>query len=106
MQPLLTHATLMACPHGGRLSFAATGPRVFASGAAILTADAVASITGCPVPLPATCVTAQWSAGSARVLVGGRPVLLSGSAGSCRSASSISQGPVGIGTGSARVFGI
>jgi len=105
MQPFLTNASLMSCPHGGGLALRENGARVLSSGAAILTVDAVASIESCPVPLPATCVTARWSAGS-RVFIGGRPALLAGNPGVCRSASDAPQGPVGIVSDSARVFGV
>lgn len=106
MQPILTNATSMLCPHGGRIAVAERGARVFAAGTAILTVDAVALIEDCARPMPGTCVTARWSAGSTRVFIGGQPALLAGSPGLCCAASDAPQGPVGIGTANARVFAL
>lgn len=87
------------CPHGGGLADIIPGsPRVKVSQRPVATAsDAFPIRTGCPFtapgPKPQPCVRVQWVVTSARVRVGGQPVILKDSTGICFSADSIPQGP-------------
>lgn len=84
--PLLTSAASVVCPHGGQASPAGVATRVLVGGLPAVRVGDPCLVTGCPNP-PAQggpCTTATWTAGAARVLVGGAPVLLAGSQAVCQ----------------------
>lgn len=90
----------ITCPHGGRAVQVTPHSRVLVSGEPALLMDAGFHIAGCPFEVstpdgaaPQPCVRVLWSVPAARVLVSGRPVIVSTSAGSCVSAELLSQGP-------------
>lgn len=102
--PILTVADVVTCPHGGRVAMASTSPRVLVAGAPVLTLDARGAVQGCPLPLPATCVSVQWHGGASRVLASGRPVLLRTSAALAIAATGAPNGPPVIAAGQSRVL--
>lgn len=96
----LTTASVLHCPHGGRVMIASSYPQAGASGSPIATVGDVFTIAGCPhhvfpgVLLPSPCVTVQWVVWDTVMRVNGNPTLSEGSAGLCLSAARIPQGTV------------
>ncbi|WP_151769746.1 hypothetical protein [Streptomyces abyssomicinicus] len=94
---LLAADAVIGCPHGGRVTPAATpsgGVRV--AGAVVATAAHGYLVTGCPHTVdgvPSPCVSVRWTAHGGGVTVDGEPVLLDTSAAECLSAAFLSQGP-------------
>ena len=78
-------ATVM-CVHGGQAMPTSPNPRVLVSGQPVATQPAPYAIAGCPFmtgPTPTPCVMGQWLTASARILVGGVPVVLFDSQSMC-----------------------
>ena len=97
--PLLTTAATVMCPHGGSARLIPSYLRV-RSGAPVTPLNTTTTITGCPFQVPAgpamkpqPCVRVQWTIGTLRVRVGGKPSLARTSVGICFSAEGIPQGP-------------
>ena len=70
---------VVTCMHGGQAQPVAPNPRVLVSGMPVSTLLTPYVVAGCPFVTPGgngPCVSAQWVAGSARVLVGGAPVVV------------------------------
>lgn len=110
MSGFLYHVGATAiCPHGGQVSVIPTSPRVFVGGQPVATMGDQYLIGGCaftiPGPKPQPCVRVQWLVPAARVLAGGRPVLLQSSTGLCQSAEQIPQGPPSVVATQPRVRG-
>lgn len=97
------------CPHAGTVSTVSTNKRVFVGGQAVATAGDVTTVAGCPFQVPVLkaqpCVTVTWLAPAKRVFVNGQAALLKTSAGLCKSAEQIVQGPPSITVNQARVVG-
>lgn len=98
--PMLELGAVISCPHGGQVSPVSFGNRVRVEGMPALVAGDAYSVSGCPFAVPTPygakpqpCTEVLWSASAARVLVHGSPVLTATSAGQCRSADGVSQGP-------------
>jgi len=102
---LLHEGAMVLCAHGGQAIPISPSPSVFVSGQPVTTQPIPYSIIGCPFVPPTgngPCVTAQWLAGSTRVLVDGAPVLLQTSQATCIPTGT----PVGIVAVQTRVMGI
>lgn len=94
--PLLTTASTILCPHGGRAVLTTANARTTAQRLPVLLETDVHTVVGCPFtlpgPKPSPCVRIQWSAGSPRASVNGTPVLTQASLGLCYSPESAPQG--------------
>ena len=97
---LLGSGAQMTCPHGGRASAVSVNTRVLASGVPVSLVGDNFPIANCPYEVPGPsgstpqpCTEILWSAPAARVLVNGRPVLVTTSTGVCLSAEHIPAGP-------------
>lgn len=105
---LLTSATQATCPHGAPVSFVPTQTRVLADSAPVLLVSDQATIAGCPFTVsgaPSPCLTIQWLAPAARVMVTSTPVLLSTSIGLCLNLAAAPQGPAQLSSYQQRVRG-
>lgn len=99
------------CPHGGQITTAPGNPRVRVMQNPVATTADLSSVAACPFQIavpggtkPQPCVTVQWLAPAARVKAGAQPVLLQTSAGVCKSAEQIPQGPPTITVNQTRVI--
>lgn len=97
--PILHVGAVGSCPHGGQLSIAAGEPRVLLNGMPAATMADNYLVAGCPfqVPIgtgtkPQPCVRVQFTVPATRVLLNGKPAMLSTSPGLCQSAEQIPQG--------------
>ena len=96
----LTMASSLKCPHGAPVQITSANPMAMAGGAAIVTANDVFTVIGCPFqlptvpPTPSPCVTVKWSLGDLRVKSSQGPTLSQSSQGLCYSALQAPQGPV------------
>jgi hypothetical protein len=98
--PILDLDATIICPHGGQVSPVSNNTRVLVDGRPALQVSDSFPIVGCPFEGwildsagPQPCIQTVWTAPAARVLVNGRPVLLSTSTGQCLSAENNPQGP-------------
>ena len=69
---LLTSATQATCPHGAPVSFVPSQSSVLAERAPVLLVSDQATIAGCPFvvgTVASPCLTIQWLAPAARVMV-------------------------------------
>jgi hypothetical protein len=96
---ILDLGTQITCPHGGRASAITDNTRTLLDGMPALLVTDSFPIADCPFDGPAgdgaaprPCTSAIWTAPAARVLVGGRPVLVSTSTGQCLSAGHAPRG--------------
>jgi hypothetical protein len=97
---ILDLGAAITCPHGGQVSPVTDNTQVLVNGMPALLVSDSFPIVGCPFEAPRPhstgpqgCLQTMWSAPAARVLVTGRPVLVSTSTGQCLSAEHIPQGP-------------
>jgi len=96
---ILDLGAAITCPHGGQAVPVTDNTRVLVNGMPALLVSDGFPIVGCPLAPrphstgPQPCLQTMWSAPAARVLVNGRPVLVSTSTGQCLSAEHIPQGP-------------
>lgn len=96
----ITTASVLHCPHGGRVTIASSYPEAGASGSPIATVGDAFTIAGCPhhvfpgALLPSPCVTVRWIVADTVMRVNGHATLSEGSAGLCLSAAQIPQGAV------------
>ena len=84
--PVVHLGATVLCMHGGQAMPTAPNPRVLVSGQPVSTLAAPYVVAGCPFVPPGgngPCVTAQWVAGSTRVLVAGAPLVLQTSQAVC-----------------------
>jgi len=94
---VLTTASTLLCPHGGRVLATSTNALATAQGAALLLATDMLAVVGCPFavgPKSQPCVTVRWLGGSTQAAVGGTPMVLQSSVGLCFSAEQAPQGAV------------
>lgn len=98
--PILDLGAAVTCPHGGQAAPVTGNTRVLVDGMQALLIGDTFPVLGCPfeAPMPdgtrpQPCIDIVWSAPAARVVVNGRPVLVSTSTGQCLSAEHIPQGP-------------
>ena len=83
------------CPHGGQATLFTSNTRVSVDGAPALLVSDIHPVAGCPFtvgPKYSPCVRIEWSAGAARVNIGGTPVLVQTSLGRCLNAEGAVQG--------------
>lgn len=110
--PLFHVGAQAMCPHAGQISTITSNTRVLVSGQPVATMADTFPIAGCPfqVPVgpgtkPQPCVLVQWLAPATRVTVNGQPVILQTSAGLCKSAEQIPQGPPTVTVNQTRTIG-
>lgn len=93
---LLTTASTITCPHGGKLTLSSSNSKVFADGALVLLESDIHTVSGCPFTLPgpksSPCVRVEWSRGSSTASVNATPVLTQSSVGNCFSPEKAPQG--------------
>lgn len=88
MPGFLVHvgATVL-CSHAGQAQPTVPNPRVTVSGQPTVTITAPYVVAGCTLPPPPAangpCITAQWIAGSTRVLSNGQPLVVQSSQAIC-----------------------
>jgi hypothetical protein len=109
---LLTVASAVQCTHAATASVRTGNTRVSAGPDAVITAEDLHTVAGCPFTLPngkpQPCASITW-APATRVFVNGKPAVVqqTGSGqGMCRSAEQIPQGPPQIVSVQARVKGV
>ena len=75
---LVEQGATVLCSHGGQATPTAPNPRVRLGGASAVGLSAPWTVAGCPLPPSAggPCVTALWSAGTARVTSMGQPLVV------------------------------
>lgn len=78
--PIVHLAATVTCTHAGPATPTTPEPRVLVSGQPVVAVGSPYAVAGCGLTGSSTppCVSAQWVAGAARVLVGGRPVAVQG----------------------------
>ncbi|HEY8610110.1 MAG TPA: hypothetical protein VIL69_02325 [Roseomonas sp.] len=98
--PVLTTASTVQCPHGGRATLTTANALAMDNGAPLLLLTDTHVIAGCPfqIPIgtgtkPQPCVILRWTSGAVFTRVNGVPVLLQTSTGLCFSVEQIPQGP-------------
>ena len=108
MPPLLHVGAGAMCPHGGQVTAIPATPRVLVGGQPVVTVSDTFLIAGCAFTVPAKpqpCIKVQWFVPSLRVMVGGKPALLSTSSGLCQSAEQIPGGPPVVSVTQVRAMG-
>jgi len=91
----LTTASTVMCPHGGQAILMTSNAKVTAGGPQVLLESDVHVVAGCPFTVGTKyqpCVKIEWSAGAAKVSVGGIAPLVQSSIGQCKSAEGVVQG--------------
>ena len=92
---VLTTASAIQCPHGGRATLLTSNTQVKVDGALALLVSDTHPIVGCPFMIgtkPSPCIKITWSAGARQLTAGGTAVLVKNSIGKCLSAESAPQG--------------
>ena len=92
---LLTIASSIMCPHGGRAMLFTSNTKAMADGAPVLLESDVHPVVGCPFtigPKYSPCVTITWSGGASKAAVDGVPALVQSSIGMCKSPEGAPQG--------------
>ena len=98
MPHLLTTASTLLCPHGGRVQATTSNTIATAPDASafVLVESDVHAVVGCPFvlpgPKPSPCVRVEWTGGSATCDVDGVPALTAASVGQCKSPEGAPQG--------------
>jgi hypothetical protein len=95
---LLTTASSLQCPHGGKVTIASANAKAKAGVALALATDTFA-VVGCAFQIsgaPHPCVTVRWIAVNLHASVDGQPGLTEASAGLCLAADQAPQGPVSV----------
>jgi len=100
---LLTVATQMICPHGGKVVAVPKNAKAKAAGAFILLQSDTFTVVGCPFtlpgPKPSPCVMVRWLVADQKTKIGQTDATLSvSSVGICFSDAQLPQGPVVITT--------
>jgi hypothetical protein len=92
---LLTTASTIMCPHGGRATLFTSNRKGIASGTPALLKSDIHPVVGCPFTVGlkySPCVKIKWSAGAGRVTVNKTSVLVKTSIGKCFNAEGALQG--------------
>jgi len=109
MPALLTVASVVMCPHGGKATFTPSQARVSAAGSPVLLQTDSAAIAGCaftiPPSKPSPCTTIRWTVAAVRVKVNGAAVLHGSAVGLCNSPEQAPQGPPTVSATQPRVTG-
>jgi hypothetical protein len=106
--PLFHVGAQAICPHAGQVTTMSSNVRVKVSGQQVATLADQYLVAGCAFTLPAKpqpCLTVQWLAPAARVLVGRQPAILQTSSALCLSAEQLPQGPPSVLAAQPRVRG-
>jgi hypothetical protein len=107
---LLHVGATLKCPHGGQVLAIASNTRVRVEGQPVVTKTDTFTVTGCMYAMPNgilnPCVVVNWLVPATRVLVSGKPVLLSNSTGVCQSSDQTPQGPPNVVHSQVRVKGL
>ena len=94
MGPVLTTLSSVQCPHGGRALLTTSNASSHAAANMLLESDTHA-VVGCGFfigPKYSPCLTIAWAAGATALSVGGTPVLVKSSIGTCKNDSGAVQG--------------
>jgi hypothetical protein len=105
---ILNTSSIIMCPHGGQAVLFTSNARVLAGAAPALLESDIHPVVGCPFsvgPKYSPCVRIEWLAGAGSVSVGGTPVLLQTSVGTCMSAEGAPQGTAVIANTQVRASG-
>ncbi|GAA3357322.1 hypothetical protein [Saccharopolyspora gregorii] len=89
---LVTAATAVHCPHGGRIVAATAAASIRADGQTVRTTGETYAVLGCP-NLSGPCRTVRFTPRAGGLLVDGVPALLDDTDGQCFSADLRPQGP-------------
>ncbi|MEM9446419.1 MAG: hypothetical protein AAGA18_13830 [Verrucomicrobiota bacterium] len=95
MPKLLTTASTVMCPHGGKVVFSSSKSKVKASEASLLLENETHQVVGCPFTVGSKyspCVSVKWSGGASKVKVGKYALLTEASMGKCENAEKAFQG--------------
>lgn len=106
MASLLTTASQVMCPHGGRALLGTSNTRVTAAGAPVLLETDVHPVAGCPFTVGlkySPCVRIEWSAGTSLSDSDGTRFLNQSSIGKCLGAEGGTQGMAMVVQAQARV---
>ncbi|WP_137113310.1 hypothetical protein [Mesorhizobium sp. GR13] len=105
--PILTTASTILCPHGGRVVPTSPDGRALAMGQPTLAATGSFVVTGCPHAAPDgrpdPCATVHWVSSGSRVRAGGLPILTQISQGVATSARGTAAGTVMIAETQSRI---
>lgn len=95
--PALTTASVLTCPHGGKVTGVAGG-KLKAGGAPVLTDKDAFTIAGCAFTLPngkpSPCLSIEWKKVDLKPTVAGGATLSSASVGVCKADTGAPQGTV------------
>ena len=92
---ILTTASTIMCPHGGRATLFTSNRKAFAGDTPTLLESDIHPVVGCPFTVGSKyspCIRIEWSAGASRATVYGAPVLVRSSIGKCLNAEGAPQG--------------
>jgi hypothetical protein len=92
---LLTMTSRVQCPHGGFALLITANTRVFAGGAPVLLESDIHPILGCPFTVGlkySPCIRIEWTAGTTKMQIRGKPALMQSSIGKCINAEGAPQG--------------
>ena len=102
---LLTTASTIQCPHGGRATLSTANAKVTAGAAVLLSSD-VHTVAGCSFTLPggaySPCVRIEWASPASKCEVDGTAPLVKTSVGKCLNAAGSPQGVASIVTTQAK----
>jgi hypothetical protein len=96
---VLTTASTITCPHGGRAVLATTNTKAVAGGAPALLKSDIHPVMGCPFTVGtkySPCAKIKWSAEANRATVNKTGVLVKNSIGKCFNAEGALQGTAAI----------
>jgi hypothetical protein len=97
MGDFLTSASILMCPHGGRVVATPAGDRVSFEGEPAVVATDTFEIVGCPFPPTGPhhpCVRVNWTDPATRSAAGNGPTLTTDSVGGCVASDQAVQGLV------------
>ncbi len=79
--PILTTASSILCPHGGRATLISSAAQLTVGGARPLLISDTHPIVGCSNPAP--CLTLRWTTGASSVMAHGLPIVTQANPGVC-----------------------
>ncbi len=94
MGPVLTTLSSVQCPHGGRAVLTTSNASTHAAANMLLESD-THTVVGCGFFIGSSyspCRTIAWTAGATSLSVGGTPVLVKSSVGTCKNGGGVVQG--------------
>ena len=96
MGQVVTVTTTLTCPHSAPVTIVSSNARVLLSGQPATTSQDKFIIGTCAFtvgPKAQPCTRVEWNVPAQKVKIGGQPVVLSDSTGTCFSADNIPAGP-------------